>query len=75
MEETTTLRKRNKEIYAAWKAMKQRCLNPKCKAYKNYGKRGITVCDEWMNFEPFCEWALSHGWENRQGTIQMGGYF
>ena len=43
--------------------MKQRCLNPRCKAYKNYGARGINVCDEWMEFEPFCEWALNNGYE------------
>lgn len=42
--------------------MKQRCLNPKCKAYKNYGARGISVCDEWMDFEPFCKWALDNGY-------------
>ena len=59
----STLRQENKSIYWAWKAMKQRCLNPKCNAYKNYGARGITVCDEWMNFEPFCEWALSNGYK------------
>ena len=58
----STLRQRNKTIYWAWKAMKQRCLNPKCHAYKNYGARGITVCEEWMKFEPFCEWALSNGY-------------
>lgn len=43
--------------------MKQRCLNPKCVAYKNYGARGITVCREWIEFEPFCIWALNNGYE------------
>lgn len=43
--------------------MKQRCLNPRCRAYRNYGERGITICDEWMEFEPFLAWALSNGWE------------
>lgn len=42
--------------------MKQRTMNPKCRAYKNYGGRGIGICDEWLNFEPFCEWAISNGW-------------
>lgn len=56
-----TLRQENKSIYWAWKSMKQRCLNPRCAAYKNYGARGITVCEEWMEFEPFCEWALNNG--------------
>lgn len=30
-----------------WHAMKQRCIDPRCKAYPYYGGRGITVCDKW----------------------------
>lgn len=37
----------NTPIYAVWEAMVQRCCNPKCKAYKNYGGRGISICKEW----------------------------
>lgn len=34
--------------------MKERCLNPECLQWKNYGARGITVCDRWLNsFESF----------------------
>lgn len=55
-----TLRQANKEIYWAWKSMKQRTQNPKCSAYKNYGARGIQVCNKWQKFEPFCEWAWIH---------------
>jgi hypothetical protein len=33
--------------YRAWGHMKDRCLNPRCKAYPDYGGRGITVCPEW----------------------------
>jgi hypothetical protein len=40
--------------YEIWANMKKRCTNKACKAYKNYGDRGITVCDRWMNsFENF----------------------
>ena len=35
--------------YKAWEAMIQRCYNPNCRNYKDYGKRGITVCDRWRN--------------------------
>lgn len=59
----STLRQRNKSLYWAWKAMKQRTQNPKCHAYKNYGARGISVCAEWQAFEPFCEWALTNGYQ------------
>lgn len=34
--------------------MKQRCCNPKHRSYKNYGARGIKVCERWLNsFENF----------------------
>ena len=52
------------KLYYVWLSMKGRCLNPKNKAYKNYGARGVTVCDEWLNnFESFQQWALSNGYE------------
>lgn len=42
--------------YKTWGAMKQRCYNPKNIKYNNYGGRGITVCDRWLNsFENFYE--------------------
>lgn len=37
----------------AWSAMWQRCINPKNKAYPNYGGRGITACQRWASFENF----------------------
>jgi hypothetical protein len=37
------------KIYDIWWQMKDRCFNHKNKSYKNYGNRGITVCDEWKN--------------------------
>ena len=37
--------------------MLQRCTNPNHKAYKNYGARGITVCEEWLDIKLFIEWA------------------
>ena len=35
--------------YNTWKSMKYRCYNPNGKSYKDYGGRGITVCDRWIN--------------------------
>jgi hypothetical protein len=34
--------------YYAWKSMKERCLDPRHHAYRNYGGRGVTVCAEWQ---------------------------
>lgn len=40
--------------YAAWAAMIQRCGNPRCQEWKNYGARGIAVCAAWRgSFESF----------------------
>lgn len=39
--------------YQAWASMLDRCSNSKSASYKNYGERGIFVCDEWRNFEVF----------------------
>lgn len=42
--------------YSAWMSLKSRCLNPNSPNYKDYGGRGITVCDRWLNsFENFLE--------------------
>lgn len=42
--------------YNSWKSMKTRCTNPKAIGYKDYGERGITICDRWLNsFENFLE--------------------
>lgn len=54
----------NPRLYAIWGGMKSRCYNPKCNTFNNYGKRGISVCDEWNEFQPFMEWALSSGYNN-----------
>lgn len=41
-------------LYGRWRSMKQRCHDPGSHAYKDYGGRGIIVCDRWRNsFENF----------------------
>ena len=42
--------------YRTWCGIKDRCLNSNTPSFKNYGGRGITVCDRWVNsFENFYE--------------------
>jgi hypothetical protein len=42
--------------HGIWRAMKERCFNPKRPKYKDYGGRGITVCDRWRDsFSAFIE--------------------
>lgn len=50
--------------FIIWNDMKARCLNPKSISYKSYGARGIKVCEEWMEFKNFHEWAISHGYND-----------
>jgi hypothetical protein len=51
-----TNRLRHHYLYHVWLNMKARCYNPNNKYYKDYGGRGITVCDRWRNsFENFLE--------------------
>lgn len=53
-------------LYSIWIDMKQRCSNPNSKAYKNYGGRGIKVCNEWRdNFINFYNWATSNGYNDK----------
>ncbi len=51
-------------LYETWKDMKKRCYNKKSKSYSYYGGDGATVCDEWMNFEPFRDWAKANGYSD-----------
>jgi len=41
--------------YLSWRGMIQRCTDPNFKQYKDYGGRGITVCQRWENFTNFLE--------------------
>ena len=49
-------------LYAVWRSMIRRCNNPNAKGYKNYGGRGITVCDEWRDYGNFKHWAYLNGY-------------
>lgn len=39
--------------YRIWKALRSRCNNPNIPQYKDWGGRGITVCERWDSFENF----------------------
>lgn len=52
-------------LYRTWQSMKDRCYREKHRQYKNYGGRGITVCDEWRdNYAAFEEWAIANGYHD-----------
>ena len=56
-------------LHRTWQNMKNRCKNKNVNCYKNYGGRGIEVCDEWQDFIPFYEWAIKSGY-NEDLTIE-----
>lgn len=52
----------NTRLYNIWCTMKARCIRKTSQKYNRYGGRGIKICDEWKNFEPFYNWSMSHGY-------------
>lgn len=55
-------------LYFVWNTMKQRCNNPNSTKYKDYGARGIKVCEMWdENYSEFREWAMNHGYDPSAG--------
>ena len=52
-------------LYKIYYCMLQRCYNENYPQYKDWGGRGITVCDEWKNdFTVFREWAMKNGYKD-----------
>lgn len=52
------------KIYYVWLSMRERCDNEKNKSYKNYGAKGIKVCEEWSNsFISFYNFSTSNGYK------------
>lgn len=49
-------------LYRIWANMKTRCFNKSNKVYQWYGALGTTVCDEWLDYSVFAEWARANGY-------------
>ena len=57
----TTIRE-NHLLFGIWKKMMERCGDPSCERYADYGGRGISVCYEWENdFDAFADWSHENG--------------
>ncbi len=60
---TTKYSVSNPKILHAYYGIMQRCYDSKNTNYDNYGGRGVTVCDEWVNsYQSFLDWSLANGW-------------
>ena len=66
-------------LYRIYRNMKTRTSNPNSPRYNDYGGRGITICDEWLNdFDVFKSWAISNGYDNGKNIDRINndmGYF
>lgn len=59
----------DKRFYKIWADIKTRCNNPKSKAYKNYGMRGIKICNSWNKYDNFKQ----DMWESYLEHVQQFG--
>lgn len=58
-------------LYGVWHGMKQRCLDSNRNDFSNYGGRGITICDEWMNdYAAFRQWAIANGYDQNAAYME-----
>lgn len=55
--------RKNKRLYSIWLNMRSRCNNTNAKSFENYGKRGISVCSEWDDYENFYNWSINNGYQ------------
>lgn len=49
-------------LYRIWSGIKTRCTNQNNHSYKNYGLRGVKLCESWNSFLSFREWSLGNGY-------------
>lgn len=55
-----------KRLYSIYNGIKKRCYNTNEPRYKDYGARGIRMCEEWLNsktgFDSFVSWSITHNY-------------
>lgn len=57
--------KTNTRLFTIWMNMKDRCYRNTSKSYSDYGGRGITICQEWLDdFMNFYNWAMANGYRD-----------
>ena len=58
------MKSKRDRLYTILAGMKQRCFYKNNIEYKNYGGKGITICEEWLDYESFRRWALQNGYQD-----------
>jgi len=65
-----------KKLRNIWNTLKNRCHNQNYKGYKNYGAKGIYVCDEWrFDFWNFYNWAIENGYQAGYSLDRLGNNY
>lgn len=60
----TTHGKSKHPLFGVWADIIARCEDEKEKAYKDYGGRGISICEEWRkDFQKFYDWSMENGYK------------
>lgn len=54
-------KKQNLQMYRVWLGIKTRCYNKKNKSFKNYGGKGVVVCDRWLGKNGFINFLNDMG--------------
>lgn len=70
-ERVTTHGMSKTRLYNIWKGMLKRCYYENSTNYEHYGKKGIRICEEWLNFEGFRDWATTHGYADNLTIDRM----
>lgn len=52
----------NERLYHVWQGMRDRCNNPRSRAYPYYGGKGVHICMEWDSYSSFRKWAVESGY-------------
>lgn len=60
----TTHGLKHHNLYAVHQSIIQRCTNPNNKGYKNYGAKGITIDNSWLDFLTFYNWCNSNNYSS-----------
>lgn len=75
IESITKHGKSRTKAYSVWNNMRSRCKNKNVRCYKNYGGRGITVCDSWEKFENFLrDMGEPEPWQSLERIDNEKGY-
>ena len=64
------LTENNRKLYGVWKNTYHRCLNKDNKKYIEYGAKGITLCEEWKEFNTFSNWCFANGYKDGLALIR-----